>query len=59
MNDWRTDADAFIEFVIQMWQSAWDLINSNWILGLAFSVVMLSLVLSIFFKIRDLHRSSK
>ncbi len=59
MNDWRTDADAFVEFVIQMWQSALDLIKSNWILGLAFSVVVLSLVLSIFFKIRDLHRSSK
>jgi len=59
MNDWRTDADAFIDFVIQMWQSAWELIKSNWILSLAFSVVVLSLILSIFFKIRDLHRSSK
>lgn len=59
MNDWRTDADAFVEFVIQMWSSAWELIKSNWIFGLAFSVVVLSLVLSIFFKIRDLHRSSK
>lgn len=59
MNDWRTDADAFIDFVIQMWHSAWELINSNWILGLAFSVVVLFLVLSVFFKIRDLHRSSK
>lgn len=57
MNDWRIDADAFIDFVIQMWQSAWELIKSNWILGLAFSVVVLSLVLSVFFRIRDLHRS--
>ena len=57
MNDWRTDADALIDFVIQMWSSAWVLIKSNWILGLAFSVVVLSLVLSVFFKIRDLHRS--
>lgn len=59
MNDWRTDADAFVEFVIQMWQSAWELIKSNWIFELAFSVVVLSLILSVFFKIRDLHRSSK
>lgn len=59
MNDWRTDADAFVEFVIQMWSSAWELIKSNWIFELAFSVVVLSLVLSVFFKIRDLHRSSK
>lgn len=57
MNDWMTDADAFVEFVIQMWSSAWELIKSNWILGLAFSVVVLSLVLSVFFRIRDLHRS--
>lgn len=56
--DWLYDANAIVDFLFTQISAFWTLITGNWILMLSFTLFVVSLVISILGKIRDINKKS-
>lgn len=56
--DWLTDANAIVDFLFVQVTAFWKLITGNWILMMSFSLFIVSLVISVLWKIRDINKKS-
>ena len=56
MYDWIFDANSIVRFLLGFFPDFWDLIRSNWILMLSFVLVVISFVVSILNRIRNVNK---
>lgn len=56
MHDWIFDANAVVRFLLGFFPDFWNLIRSNWILMMSFVLVVISFVVSILNRIRNVNK---